>query len=314
MPRKQPTVLARRIWGKRVSIRVKVDSGNELRDEISAVRKALGSRALSELFLLVAKGTNIPTDISRLTGKSKFAVSLQLSKLKKVGLLKDRSVIGWDMRRKRYEIVWEKVAQIFRQDHALEFEMYENHLILEPTVEFQGTMGKPSLVILGNGKLGLVREVVADDGLTVVEEKREKAFERMSWLDWEFVELFKGYLKTRRFATLQEYLLGAYEELSEYYGRLPKNSELKVFFEFMDRSFTRIEPIEQLWRKYVGKKQKPSLSLHLRLTSRTLSVKLFTEAGSSDPAGRYLLNANAQAVIKPGTPLKIYPSYTYPEP
>jgi len=42
-------------------------------------------------------------------------------------------------------------------------------------------------------------------------------------------------------------------------------------------------------------------------------VKLFAEAGSADPAERYLLNAEAQAVIKPGTPLKIYPSYTYPE-
>jgi len=42
-------------------------------------------------------------------------------------------------------------------------------------------------------------------------------------------------------------------------------------------------------------------------------LKLFAEAGSVDPTGRYLLNAEAQRVIKPGTALRIYPSYTYPE-
>lgn len=312
MAKAKPTVLARQLWGKRVAVEVKVDSGDELRREIRGVRKALRSLALSELFVLVAKGTNTPTELSRLTGKSKFAVSLQLSNLRKVGLLKDRSVIGWDLRRKRYDVVWNRIAEIFRQDHALELEMYENHLIVEPMREIQGTVRKAGLAISGNGKLGLVREVVPDK-FPLVELKEEQVNERMNRLLWEFVELFKGYLKERRVATIREYLLGAYEELSEHYGKLPRNSELARFFEFMDRSFARIEPIERLWRKYVGRRPKDVPVLSRRIPSRTLSVKLFVEAGSADPAGRYLLNADAQAVIKPGTPLRIYPSYTYTE-
>ena len=82
----------------------------------------------------------------------------------------------------------------------------------------------------------------------------------------------------------------------------------------MDRSFARTEPIEQLWRRYVRTRPNEAQIFYRRPESKAFVVKLFTEAGSADPAGRYLLNAEAQAVIKPGTPLRIYPSYTYPEP
>jgi DNA-binding transcriptional ArsR family regulator len=313
MRKAKPTVLTRQLWGKRVAVEVKVNSGDELRREISGVRNALRSLALSELFLSVAKGTNTPTELSRLTGKSKFAVSLQLSSLKKVGLLKDRSVIGWDLRRKRYEVVWDRIAEIFRQDHALELEMYENHLIVEPIKEIQGTVRKAGLAISGNGKLGLVREVVPDK-LPLLEPEEEQVSQRMNRLVWEFGELFKGYVKERRVATIREYLLGAYEELSEHHSKLPRNSELARFFEFMERFFARNEPIERLWRRYVGKRSTDASVLYKRTPSKSFVVKLFAEAGSADPAGRYLLNAEAQAVIKPGTPLRIYPSYTYPEP
>lgn len=118
----------------------------------------------------------------------------------------------------------------------------------------------------------------------------------------------------RRFATLQEYLLGIYEELSQHYGRFPRSSELAKFFEFMDRSFARAEPIEQLWKIYAKKRTREPLVFYRGPASKNLVVKLFSEAGSADPAGRYLLNAEAQAVIRPGTPLRIYPSYSYPEP
>ena len=291
---------------------VKVDSGDELRGEISRVRKALRSQALSELFAAVAKGTNSPSELSRLIGKSKFTVSLQLSDLRKAGLLGDHLGKGLDMRRKRYDVVWERIAQIFRQDHALELEIYENHLLVEPFREIQGTVSKAGLAISGNGKLGLVREIVPDR-LPVAELNQGQVNERMSRLLWEFAELFQGYLKQRRFTTIQEYLLGAYEELSQHYGRFPPSSELAKFFEFMDRSFARTEPIEQLWRKYVRKRPKESLVSYGRVAPKNLVVKLFAEAGSADPAGRYLLNAEAQSVIRPGTPLRIYPSYTYPE-
>lgn len=313
MPKTKLTLLARQLWGKRVEIEVKVDSGEELRHEISGVRKALRSPALSELFVLVAKGTSTPTELARLTSKSKFAVSLQLSNLRKVGLLRDRSVIGWDLRRKRYEVMWDRIGQIFIQDHALELEIYENHLIVEPMKEIEGTVGTAGLAISGNGKLGLVREVVPDE-LPEMELSLKQVVARMNRLIWEFVELFKGYLKERRFTTIRESLLGAYEELSEHYGRIPRSSELARFFEFMDRSFARTEPIEQLWRKYVRRRSKEIPAIYRGTPPRTLTIKLFAEAGSADPAGRYLLNSEAQALIKPGTQLRIYPSYTYPEP
>src|SRR5208337_1700041 len=137
MPRTKPTVLARQLWGRRVAVEVKVDSGDELSGEIRRVRKALRSQALSELFVAVAKGTNSPSEISKFTGKSKFAVSLQLSGLRKAGLVRDRPGIGLDMRRKRYEVVWERMAEIFKQDHALELEMYENHLMVEAIREIK---------------------------------------------------------------------------------------------------------------------------------------------------------------------------------
>ncbi len=312
MPRVKPTVLARQLWGRRVAVEVKVDSGNELRSEIRRVRKALRSPALSELFILVAKGTSTPTEIAVLTAKSKFAISLQLSNLRKAGLLRERSRVGLDMRRKHYEVIWEKVAHIFRQDHALELEMFENHLIVEPVEEIHGTASKPGLVISGDGKLGLVRDVIPDE-LPITELKQQQVYERMNQLLWEFVQLFKGYLKERRFATVREYFLGAYEELSEHYARLPRSSELGRFFEFMDRTFSRTQPIDQVWGKYVAKRPKDVLPLY-KGPHRGLVLRLFTEAGSADPARRYLLNAEAQAAIKPGTALRIYPSYTYPEP
>lgn len=300
------------MWGRRVAVEVKVDSGDELREEVRRVRKVLRSQALSELFVMVAKGTNSPSEISRLAGKSKFAISLQLSELRKAGLLEDRSGKGLDMRRKRYDVVWQRIAQIFRQDHALEFEMYENHLIVQSFGEIQGTVSKAGLAISGNGKLGLVKEVVPDT-LPNMELNQGQINDRLSHLLWEFTELFQGYLKQRRFVTMQEYLLGIYEELSQHYGRFPRNSELAKFFEFMDRSYARAEPIEQLWKKYAKKRTREPPVLYRRTASRNLVVKLFAEAGIADPAGRYLLNAEAQAVIRPGTPLRIYPSYTYPE-
>jgi hypothetical protein len=313
MPKTKPRILARQLWGRRVAVEVKVHSGDTLRGEIRRVRKALRSQALSELFVAVAKGTNSPSEISELTSKSKFVVSLQLSDLRKSGLLRARPGIGLDMRRKRYEVVWERMAEIFKQDHALELEMYENHLMFEAIHEIHGTVRKAGLAISGDGKLGLVKEIVPDKS-SVSQPDQGQVAERMNRLLGEFTELFKGYVRDRRFATLQEYLLGAYEELSQHYGRFPPRSELSRFFEFMDRSFARTEPIEQLWKKHVGKHPNESRLPYRRAESKDFVVKLFTEAGSADPAGRYLLNAEAQAFIKPGTPLRIYPSYTYPEP
>ncbi len=291
---------------------VKVDSGVELQSEIRKVRKVIRSPALSELFVLVAKGASTPTEMALLTAKSKFAVSLQLSNLRKAGLLRERATVGMDMRRKYYEVVWEKINEIFRRDHAFELEVYENYLITEPVKEIHGTARKPSLVISGDGKLGLVQDVVPDEA-SAVNLRPQEAYANINRLVNEFVELFKGYLRERRFATIREYFLGSYEELSEHYMRLPHRSELARFFEFMDRTFSRTQSIDQVWKKYASSSLKIAPVFHGNVSPKHLVVKLFKEAGSVDPARRYLLNAEAQAVIKPGTVLRIYPSYTYQE-
>jgi hypothetical protein len=134
---------------------------------------------------------------------------------------------------------------------------------------------------------------------------------RINRLIWEFVEFFRGYMKERRFNTMHEYFLGAYEELSEHHSRLPKDSELGVFFEFNERAFTKITPVEQIWKQYVPKERMNYPKLYKETHREERVIKLFAEAGSADPSGRYILNAEAQAAIKPGTPLKIYPAYTF---
>jgi len=287
---------------------VRVDSGGSLRHEIGRVRTALNSPALSEILLLVVKGVGSPGELARQTGKSKYAVSVQLANLKRVGLVNITRVVSADMRRRSYEIVWAKVCQIFKQDHALELEIYENQLSVAGLSEVQGNETRVGLAISGNGKLGLVREITPQDAQRT---ELKPVADQMGRLVWEFTEFFKGYLKERRFNTMREYFQGAYKELSERYGRLPRNSELGRFFEFNDRAFKRITPIEEVWRKYVPKKFEAYTPAKRKEPPKVPVIKLFAEAGSADPAGRYVLNAEAQAAIKPGVPLRIYPAYTY---
>ena len=308
MPKSKPTVLARQFWGKRVAVEVKVDSGSELRHEIAGVRRALHSPSLCRILVLIMKGTSSPTEIARLTEKSKYAVSVQVENLKRIGLVKASRLIVADMRRKSYEIAWDKIAQIFRQDHALELEIYENQLATPPLGEMKGSITGVGLAISGNGKLGLVREIIPHDAKPAEWKQMDAQVNR---LIWEFLEFFKGYVKERRFNTMHEYFLGAYDELSDHYSRLPRNSELAKFFEFTDRAFKRIMPVEQIWRKYLPKKPEVYPTLYKGKPPKDFVIKLFAEAGSADPSGRYILNAEAQAAIKPGVPLRIYPAYTY---
>ncbi len=308
MPRPKPTVLARQLWGRRVAVEVKIDSGENLRRQITTVRRALNSPTLAEIFLLMVKGASSPSELARETRKSKYAVSIQLAALKRVGLVKTSNLIVVDMRRKSYEIVWEKFGEIFKQDHALELEIYANQLSVVGLNEVQGDISRVGLAITGNGKLGLVREILPRD---VLVPNMNQVGPQVNQLIWEFVEFFKGYMKERRFNTIHEYLLGVYEELSERHSRLPRNSELSRFFEFNDRAFKRIMPVEQIWRKYLPKKPKANFLLYKEKPVKEFAIKLFAEAGSADPSGRYILNAEAQAAIKPGVPLRIYPAYTY---
>jgi DNA-binding transcriptional ArsR family regulator len=256
----------------------------------------------------MVKGSGSPGELAGQIGKSKYAVSVQLAALKHAGFVRASNVLSADMRRRSYEIVWAKVGEIFRQDHALELEMYENQLSVEGLSEVEGSISRVGLAISGNGRLGLVREIRPRD-VPVIETERVGA--QMNQLIWEFIEFFRGYLTERRFTTLHEYLLGAYEELSEHYGRLPENSELGRFYEFIERAFTKITPVEQIWKKYIPKTLSTYPILYNKPLRKETVIKLFTEAGSADPSGRYVLNAETQAVIKPGTSLKIYPAYTY---
>jgi hypothetical protein len=179
------------------------------------------------------------------------------------------------MRRKHYTILWERVGEIFRQDHALELELYENHIIVKPTGTLEGTIRRTGLAISGKGKLGMVKEVSTQRKPS---QELKLVHERMNRLIWEFVEFFKGYVRERQFTTLREYLLGAYEELSEHYARLPKRSESARFFEFMDRAFERIEPVERIWRKHVKEPYPPLAQLYKSLHTGAFVVKLFAEA------------------------------------
>ena len=308
MPRPKPTVLARQLWGRRVAVQVKIDSGANLRREIAAVRGVLNSGALREILLLIGKGEGSPGELARRIGKSKYAVSVQLAALKRAGVVTASHVLGQDMRRRSYEIVWAKVGEIFRQDHALELEIYENQLSFANLSEIHGSVTRVGLAISGNGKLGLVREIIPEDA-HVTEMKHVS--QQLHQLIWEFVEFFKGYVIERRFDTMREYFLGAYEELSEHHSRLPKDSELSGFFEFSERAFTRMAPVEKIWKEYVPKDRPSYPVLFRRPARRQVAIKLFAEAGSADPSGRYILNAEAQTAIKPGTPLKIYPAYNY---
>jgi len=308
MQKSKPTVLTRQLFGKRLAAQVRVDVDRGLRHNITVVRKALSSQALSELFLLVTKDIVTPSELVRLSGKSKFAVSVQLSQLRRAGLLRYRAVIGSDLRQKEYEVVWDRICEVFRQDFALELEIYLSQLLAESIGNFQGTIKKVELAISGDGKLGLVKEInVASP--RILFEKKEQVEKRQEKLLWEFIGLFKGYLRERRFATIRECFAGMYEEIGEHYARFPRASELRQFFRFMDRCFTKASPIDQVWKGHVPKHMRePS-----RLSSRRIAptIKLFTEAGKVDPAGRYVLNADVQALIRPGTHLMIYPSFTY---
>jgi DNA-binding transcriptional ArsR family regulator len=256
----------------------------------------------------MAKGTGSPGELARQIGKSKYAVSVQLAALKRVGFVKASNVLGADMRRRSYDIMWAKVGEVFRQDHALELEIYENQLSLATLDEMHGKITRVGLAISGNGKLGLVREIIPEDPHAT--EIRQVGSE-INQLIWEFVEFFRGYMKERRFDTMHEYFLGAYEELAEHHSRLPKDSGLGAFFEFIERAFTKITPVERIWKEYVPKEHTTRPLLYRETPREEVVVKLFAEAGSADPSGRYVLNAEAQAAIKPGTPLKIYPAYTY---
>jgi hypothetical protein len=156
----------------------------------------------------------------------------------------------------------------------------------------------------------MVREVTLDKPPGRPVDVR-KIHQRIETLYLEFIELFKTYLKERKFSTILEYFLAFYRELSLNHSKLPPDSELGHFFDFVDISITKIKPIEELWKLANPSGDARSKILTQGKDPKFESVKLFTEAGKMDSSGRYILNANSRSYLNPGVKVKIYPSYTF---
>jgi hypothetical protein len=293
---------------RRFAYEVALDTKSDLLKKVAEIRIIMSSRAITSIFLLIAQGTESPTELASRIGKSKFLVSQYLSKLKKT-LVEESSRHDSDLRRKRYSVSWRGVGDIFRQDHALELELYENHLLAEVHSDLRGSLGPIELVVLGTGKVGLLKTVRIEHSENV--DNSTTVSEQMNLLIEEFVQLFRGYITRRRYRTLREYFLGIYKELSENFQRIPKTSALRKFYAFTDRTFEKIELLEDLWVDPLVTKVNLIQTSH-RVPSMQ-DVKLFSEAGKTDFSGNYILNANTAEAIRPDTRLRIYPSYTYEE-
>ncbi len=291
---------------RRFAYEIALDTKSDLPRKITEIRSITSSHAVSSVFLLIAQGTGSPRELASRLGKSKFLVSQYLSKLKK-NLIDESSKNQTDLRRKRYSVSWRAVGDIFRQDHALEFELYENHLLAEGHSHFRGRIGPSELVVLGTGKVGVLKTVRIENSELI--DNSPRVSRQMNVLLEEFVRLFRGYLLRRRYRTLREYFLGVYKELSESSQRLPQSSELRRFYRFTGTTFERLEPLEDIWAEQVrGKNQLNKTSFQTRPLTK---VKLFTEAGKTDFSGNYILSVEAAETIGPDTRLRIYPSYTY---
>jgi hypothetical protein len=306
----KPSLLTRQL--PLVALEISVEANKEVRRDLTILRKCLRSQALSQLFVLVAQGFRGPTELVQMTGKSKYAISLELAQLRQAGLLRPRPGVGDDLRRKQYEVAVERIADIFQRDHTLELDVYENHQLVDAGSPFHGTLVKTELAILGNGKLGLVKEVIPDVGSTWSDRSGEVG-EHMHRLLEEFVGLFMVYLNERQFGTLREYLLSLYRELANGYRRFPRNSNLGRFYNFLDTTFSKIKPIEELWRRSARGRSQIPWSGRRRRSPQFERLKLFAEAGTADHTGRYLLNPEIRGIVQTGTRLRVYPSYTFGE-
>jgi len=306
----KPVFLLPQMWQKHLALEVKIEQQDaRMMREIRKVHVIISSKVLSSVFFLIARGIGSPSEIARHTGHSKYAVSLQISKLRKAGLVLLSKRNGPDLRQRNYEVSFDKLLQLFRQDYTFELDLYANHLLSESFGEIQGTIANVELAIVGSGRLGLVREISPDSPLKSSPES-EKVGTRIGMLHVEFQRVFKEYLAERGRSTLLEYFLSFYRELSLNHGRLPRESELGQFFEFVDSSIFKIKPLEELWTT-AARREVPESPQKRETLPMISAVKLFSEAGKMDSAGRYILNSDARSFIRPGVKVRLYPSYTF---
>ncbi len=306
----KPVFLFPQLWQKHLALEVKMEQQDpKLMREVKRVHSVMTSRVLSSVFFLIARGNGSPKEISRLTGRSKYAVSLQISKLKSSGMISLSKRIHSDLRQRNYEVASERLVQIFKQDFSFELDLYRNHLLSETYGEIRGNIDRVELVVVGSGRLGLIREILPDLPLKASPEIG-RIGQRISRLYEEFQMLFSQYLTEPGRSTILEYFLSFYRELSLNHSRLPPDSELGQFFEFVDTSVFRIRPLEELWL-LAEKKRIVTPGKIERALAPPDSIKLFSEAGKMDSAGRYILNADARSYIKPGVRVRFYPSFSF---
>jgi len=145
--------------------------------------------------------------------------------------------------------------------------MYENRLLTEKIEHLRGTTVNPELVILGNGKLGLVRDIVPEGTPDGNGRGDPQVAERMNRL----VGISR---------TLQR--ISRRTSVHDNSSRFVRKSSIKAVPKFYRESTPELD-----------------------------RVKLFAEAGTTDHAGRYLLNTDAQTMTKLGMRLRVYPSHRY---
>ncbi len=308
----KPIVLAGGPLDRRIRVELAVATDPPFEKELETTRRALRSRALARLYLLVAAGKQGPTDLAAAAGKSKYAVSLQLSELRRAGLIRPLPEIAGDLRRRPVGPDWGRFAEIFRQDFAFELQVYQNRLLCEGLERVEGRTLPAELVLLGSGRLGLLRRVVPERA-EVAPPHALAVQRRVEAVAREFTLLFEAYLDARTHATLREYLFGLYKELDASHRRLPGRSELAAFFRFLDASFSKMEPLDALWRCAARTKKTASEARREVPPAQVGEILFFEEAGVADPAGRYLLYPDAQRAIRPRTRLRVFPSFTFDE-
>jgi hypothetical protein len=149
----KPVFLLPQLWQKHITLEVKIEqSDRTLLKEMRKVHGVMASRALSSVFLLLCSGVKNPGEVARRMGRSKYAASLDISKLKECGLVVLSARRSHDLQQRNYEISQKKLVEVFKRDYSFELELYENQLLSEAAGEVQGSMNKVELAILGNGR------------------------------------------------------------------------------------------------------------------------------------------------------------------
>jgi len=284
-------------------------------EEIVSVAKVMESKHLSSVFFAIANGVSFPTEIAMKIGKTKHTVSMHLSQLERRGLIGKAQESVDDLRTRRYVINWPAFAAIFYCDHRLGFNLYENFLFRKKNVnvpsEFTGKVTRADLVMTGDGKLGLWMSV--DPG----KDLRDKAFGGEEKVEKiineilnEFIKLLKVYFTVRTFLTVQQCLFTLYKELKDNCKQLKGQSRLMTFFGFLDDYFSKIHAFEEIWEEHV-KQRSNDKKIYLKEFKFEKVIKQFVDAGSVDYKGKIVLTTDATELLKPGTKVVMYPSYTY---